>query len=133
MSIESLIYRFGRTFYVYRPTVAAKSDGTSSWSYLPKDPTLTLQGFLQPSAQSEDPFEGRANTRTTGTMYFVGDQDIRIEDEIYTTTNGTSPCWRVRGRINAGELGKTFAAPHLNMTAVDVIEVSPTLTVTVPS
>lgn len=132
MSIASLISRFGRTFHVYRPVMTDSADGTRKWAYSPGSPVLSLTGFLQPATQGEDPFQGRASSRTQGTMYFEGNQDIRIEDEIYTTTNGSSPVFRVRGVVNPGEIGNTLSALHLNMTVVEVVEVEPDATIATP-
>ena len=130
MSIASLIGRFGQTFYVIRPTVTDTGDGTKRWEFTGGSPVATLTGFFQPSSQSEDPFEGRANSRLQGTVYFEGDQDIRIEDELYTATIGSSPVFRVRGVVNPADIGTTGAAMHLNLTTVDVLQVAPPVAIT---
>jgi len=132
MSIASLISRFGRTFHVFRPAITSAADGTRLWTYSPGTPILTVRGFMQPATQAEDPFEGRANSRTSGTLYIEGANDIRIDDEIYEAATGTTSVWRVRGVVNPAELGTTGAASHLNMTVVDVVEVAPDTTVTAP-
>lgn len=133
MSISSLISKFGRTFYVFRPTMTSAADGTRLWTYSPGTPVLTVKGFMQPTAQSEDPFQGRGNSRTIGTLYLEGNQDVRIDDEIYEAATGSTSVWRVRGVVNAGEVGTTGAASHLDMTAVDVVEVAPNVTVSAPA
>lgn len=128
MSIASIVSKFGRTFYVVHPVATVETDGSTLWTYVAATPALTLTGFFQPSTQAEDPFQGRANTRTQGTIYFVGSQDIRIEDEIYTATTGATSVFRVRGVVNPGELGITNADEALNFTSVEVTLVAPTIT-----
>lgn len=133
MSIAALVSKFGRTFHVFRPTISVSEDATRKWAYSPGVPVLSIVGFFQPTAEAEDPFQSRANSRTTGTIYFEGSQDIRIEDELYEAAVGSTKVFRVRGVVNPGELGTTGAAPHLNMTTVDVVEVAPSTTVAAPA
>lgn len=126
MSIGALISRFGRTYYVHRPSITTHTDGTRRWNYDTGVSAITATGWFQPSGQSESPFEGRANSRTAGTIYFEGKLDILIEDEIYTVdVDGKTPVFRVTGLINPGLVGSSGAAPHLNMTVVDVLQVDP--------
>jgi hypothetical protein len=125
LSISSLVGRFGIDLYVYRPTLTTASDGTVVRTF--SSAAITARGFVQPTGQTQDVFEGRASSRTTGTAYFDGALDIRIEDEIYSGTSGSVTAWRVTGAVNPGEMGRTLAALHLNMTAVDVVEVEPTV------
>lgn len=125
MSISGIIGRFGIPLYVYRPTITTASDGTVVRTYA--SAAISARGFVQPSGQTQDVFEGRASSRTTGVVYFDGALDIRIEDEIYSGTSGSVTAWRVTGIVNPGEIGRSLAALHLNMTAVDVVEVEPTV------
>ena len=126
MSIGSIIARFGVTLYVYRPTITAASDGTVIRTY--SSAAVSAKGFVQPTGQSQDVFEGRASSRTAGTIYFEGAQDVRIEDEIYSGTTGSVTAWRVVGAVNPGEIGRLGGvAGYLSLTAVEVIEIEPSV------
>lgn len=127
MSIAAIIARFGIPLYVFRPTITTATDGTVVRTY--STSALSARGFVQPTGQSQDVFEGRASSRTAGTIYFEGSLDIRIEDEIYNGTTGSVTAWRVVGMVNPGEIGRlSGTASHLNLTAVEVVEVEPSVT-----
>jgi len=126
MSIEAIIDTFGRTYYVIRPTITKATDGQFSRKY--SDSAASAKGFYQPSGTSEDVFQGRQNTRTTGTVYFKGLLDIRIDDELRETNliASTSPVLRVVGAVNPGNIGSvSISQSHLSMTVVEVVEVNP--------
>lgn len=122
MSIGGIIARFGRCLFVYRPETAVGNDGQVSRSY---DREFEVRGFVQPATQSSDVAQGRANGRTSTTIYLENCADVRIDDEIHDRVTGTAKTWRVTGVTNPGELGDTGAAPHLNHTIVDCVEIEP--------
>lgn len=128
MSIESLIDTFGKVYYTIRPSISKSSDGQFVRTY---DSVVDLngaKGFYQPTGTTQDVYEGRQNTRTTGTVYFKGVLDIRIDDELRETSQQavTSPILRVVGAMNPGNLGNvTIYSSHLNMTVVEVVDVLP--------
>jgi len=122
VSIESLVSEFGTTLYLYRPTVTRSSDGRMLRTFALSS---TLTGFVQPNGQSEDTRNGRQNSRTGCTVYFSGSQDIRIEDELSSTSSGAGDRWRVTGAWNPGEVNRLGGSHRLNMTVVDAVEVAP--------
>jgi len=127
MSISSLVDRFGRLFYVIQPTYTKQTDGTIKRDYQKPSRTSAF-GWFQPSGQSGDVFEGRQNSRTTGTIYFKGAVSVAVDDEITTTeTDGVQTFfWRVVGATYPGDLiNSPLVAPHLSMTVVEVVEVDP--------
>ena len=127
MSISSLVDRFGRLFYVIQPTYTKQTDGTIKRDYQKPSRTSAF-GWFQPSGQSGDVFEGRQNSRTTGTIYFKGAVSVAVDDEITTTeTDGVQTFfWRVVGATYPGDLRNSpLVAPHLSMTVVEVVEVDP--------
>jgi len=124
LSISALVDRFGIDLYVYRPSVSTGNDGEVALSFAK---AYSARGFIQPTSQTSDVAQGRENGRTTATIYFTGSVDVRIDDEIRNAESGTYRLWRVVGAVNPGEVGVTYAAPHLSMTAVDCIEVEPEL------
>jgi hypothetical protein len=119
VSIAAIVDRMGKTLYIWRPTITRLGDGRVVRTYAK---VTEAKFFVQPSGQTGDVFEGRANTRTNGTMYAAGVLDVRIDDEIRSVASGTGRVWRVVGTLNPGEQGATSA---LSMTAVDVVEVEP--------
>ena len=126
MSIASLVQQFGTTYYRARPLTTVQTDGTVQRT---RTPVLEILGWIQPSGQTQDVYEGRMNSRTAGTMYIEGLVDVAIDDEIYTGTGGTVSTWRVSGTINPGLLDQTQIGGHpLNMTVVEVTLVEPSLT-----
>lgn len=125
MSIGGIVARFGRCLFVYRPETAVESDGRVSRSY---GREFEVRGFVQPSAQSSDVAQGRMNGRTATTIYLEGCADIRIDDEIHDRVTGSAKTWRVVGVTNPGDVGETGAAPHLNHTIIDCVEVEPEVT-----
>lgn len=126
MSIAGLISKFGRTLYQYRPTITRATDGQVVRTF--DTIQATLVGFIQPSGQTTDPAQGRANSRTSATIYFEGMVDVAPDDEFYEATTGSTDAWRVVGSTNPGYVGTTLAAPHLNMTVVQVVNVEPRVT-----
>jgi hypothetical protein len=123
LSIETLVRQFQITLHIYRPVLTVSTDGKPMRTYTFKE---TVYGFIQPSSQSSEVFEGRSNGRTSGTIYFVGATDVAIDDEIYSAKTGTALRWRVSGLVNPGEIARIFPASHrLNMTVVDVVEIAP--------
>jgi len=84
------------------------------------------------NGQSQDVFEGRMNSRTAATIYISGNQDtIEIDDELYEVgvSGGITDRWRVVGRTNPAEIGRGAGfARHLNLTVIDAVQVSPTIT-----
>lgn len=126
MSIAGLIGKFGRTLYQYRPTITRATDGQVVRTF----DTLqaTVFGFIQPSGQTTDPAQGRANSRTSATIYLEGLVDVDADDEFYESKTGSTIAWRVVGSTNPGYVGTTAAAPHLNMTVVQVVAVEPRVT-----
>lgn len=133
MSIAAIIDTFGRTLYIMSPTTTVGTDGAVVRTY-PTTPTATAKGFIQPSGQTEDVFEGRQNARTATTIYFAGVVAIGIDDLIYDVLPAAVPAsnsrvWRVTGRIVPGDVG---TSSHLCMTVCDCIEVEPDIDVTVP-
>lgn len=126
MSIASLIQQFGQTYYRGRPLVTVGTDGTVQRT---RTPVLEVFAWIQPSGQTQDVFEGRMNSRTTGTLYAEGLVDLAIDDELYTATGGTVSTWRISGATNPGLLDQTQIGGHpLNMTVVEVTLVEPQLT-----
>ena len=125
MSVGGLVARFGRCLFVYRPTTAVETDGRVSRTY---EREFEVRGFVQPASQSSDVAQGRMNGKTTTAISLEGCADIRIDDEIHDKVTGTAKTWRVTGVTNPGELGETGAAPHLNHTIVDCVEVEPEVT-----
>lgn len=122
MSVASLVARFGQTLYAYRPTTTVLSDGQVSRAYASD---IEFRGFWQPGSQTDAIAQGAAQGRTTGTIYAEGSVDVRIDDEIHDRETGTARSWRVVGVVNPGDLGRTQANPHMNFTAMDVVEVEP--------
>ncbi len=122
MSIESIIREFGVSLHIWRPTIGRATDGEITRTYAV---VSSATGFIQPSSQGQDVFEGRANSRTAGTIYFAGVVDVRIDDEIRDQSaipTGATRVWRVSGAVNPADI----AAPlRLSMTAVEVVEVEP--------
>lgn len=122
MSIESIIREFGVSLHIWRPTIGRASDGEITRTYAV---VSSATGFIQPSSQGQDVFEGRMNSRTAGTIYFAGVVDVRIDDEIRDQSaipTGATRVWRVVGAVQPADI----AAPlRLSMTAVDVVEVEP--------
>ena len=132
MSIASIVDRYGRTLYVMRPTASFASDGSVVRTY-PTTPTVTAKGFIQPSGQTSEVFEGRMNSRTTATIYFAGIVSILVDDLIYdvlpvAVPASTSRVFRVTGTIVPGDLEAT---EHLCMSVCDAVEVLPEIDVTV--
>lgn len=132
MSIAAIIDTFGRTLYIMSPTASVGSDGAVVRTY-PTTPTVTAKGFIQPSGQTEEVFEGRQNARTSATIYFAGIVTIGIDDLIYDVLPAAVPAslsrvWRVTGRIVPGDVG---SSSHLCMTVCDCVEVEPDIDVTV--
>lgn len=128
MSIESLIDTFGKTYYAARPTISKSSDGQFVRTYDSVASATGAKGFYQPTGTTQDVYEGRQNTRTTGTVYFKGLVDIRIDDELRENADevSNSPILRVVGAVNPGNLGNvTVFQSHLSMTVVEVVEVLP--------
>lgn len=121
-----MVQQFGTTYYRARPLITIQSDGTVQRS---RTPVLEIVGWIQPSGQNQDVFEGRMNSRTSGTMYVEGFVDLAIDDEIYTGTGGTVSIWRISGAVNPGLLDSTQVGGHpLNMTVVEVTLVEPSTT-----
>lgn len=128
MSIESLIDTFGKVYYTIRPSISKSSDGQFVRTYDSVADLNGAKGFYQPTGTTQDVYEGRQNTRTTGTVYFKGLLDIRIDDELRETNQPitTSPILRVVGAVNPGNLGNvTVYNSHLSMTVVEVVQVLP--------
>ena len=89
-----------------------------------------IRGMIFPTNTSGGVFEGRGNSRTGCNIYFAGQQDIRIDDEIYATFGGSTDVWRVIGAVNPAEISRSQVGDyHLNFTVVDVIMVKPKTTV----
>lgn len=126
MSIAGLIAKFGKTLYQYRPTVTRATDGQVVRTY--STIQATVVGFIQPSGQTTDPAQGRTNTRTQATIYLEGLVEVLADDEFYESNVGSTTAWRVVGATNPGYVGTTLAAPHLNMTVVQVVAVDPRVT-----
>ncbi len=124
MSIGGIIAQFGRCLFVYRPAVAVGADGQVSRSYARE---FTVTGFVQPGSQSSDVAQGRMNGRTATTIYVEGCADVEVDDEIHDRIAGTAnvKTWRVTGVTNPGLLGDTGAAPHLNHTEIECVEIEP--------
>jgi hypothetical protein len=122
LSIGGIVARFGRCLFVYRPDTSVGNDGQVARTY---EREFEIRGFVQPASQSSDIAQGRFNGRTTTTIYVDGCSDIRIDDEIHDKVSGTARTWRVTGITNPGDLGDTGAAPHLNHTIVDCVEIEP--------
>jgi hypothetical protein len=122
MSIESIIREFGVSLHIWRPTIGRASDGEITRTYAV---VSSATGFIQPSSQGQDVFEGRMNSRTAGTIYFAGVVDVRIDDEIRDQSaipTADTRVWRVTGAVKPADI----AAPlRLSMTAVEVVEVEP--------
>lgn len=132
MSIAALVDRYGRTLYVMRPTTTVTTDGTVVRSY-PTTPTVTAKGFIQPSGQTSEVFEGRMNSRTACSIYFAGVVAIEVDDLIYDVLpaalpSGTSRVFRIIGTIVPGDLNST---EYMCMTVCDAVEVLPEIDVTV--
>ena len=137
MSIESLIGKFGQSLYLWRPTITISTDGTVVRTMLYVDATgVGFRGFIQPSGQSADVFEGRQNSRTNVTIYAKGSIDARIDDEIYfvngVTTIGNTRVLRVVGKINPADLGNSLADSFLSMTVIEAVEILPTIQIQPP-
>lgn len=127
MSIGSLIARFGATLYVRRSTTTLGADGEMSLDYKQVD---VVRGWVQPASQTSEVAQGRENARTSTTIYLEGLVDVEIDDEIHDVASGTGRTWRIVGSVNPGFVGTTAAAPHLNMTSVECVEVEPTRSLT---
>ena len=132
MSIASIVDRYGRTLYVMRPTTTTATDGTVLRAF-PTTPAVTAKGFIQPSGQTSEVFEGRMNSRTTATIYFAGIVSILIDDLIYdvlpvAVPASTSRVFRVTGTIVPGDLESN---EHMCMTVCDAVEVLPEIDVTI--
>lgn len=125
MSIGGILARFGRCLFVYRPETAVGADGQVARTY---GREFEVRGFVQPSSQSSDAAQGRMNGRTATTIYVDGCADIRVDDEVHDRVTGSARTWRVVGVTNPGDVGETGAAPHLNHTIVDCVEVEPEVT-----
>jgi hypothetical protein len=52
---------------------------------------------------------------------------VEVDDEIHDRIAGTAnvKTWRVTGVTNPGLLGDTGAAPHLNHTEIECVEIEP--------
>lgn len=122
MSIASLVDRFGIDLHLYRASVTTGNDGEIALTY---SRATVVRGFIQPTSQTSDVAQGRENGRTTTTIYFSGLVDVRIDDELRSADAVPYRVWRVIGSVNPGDVGVSLAAPHLNMTAVDCVEVEP--------
>lgn len=120
MSIQGLVSRFGVQLWVYRPSLGVASDGELTRSYVA---ICCVKAFVQPSTQTSDVAQGRMQGRTAGTAYISGLVDIRVDDELRNMLTPNARNWRVTGAANPGEVGATQAAPHLNMTLVEVVEI----------
>ena len=122
MSIEAIIREFGVSLHIWRPTITRATDGEIIRAYAVSS---SATGFVQPTSESQDVFEGRANSRTAGTIYFAGVVDVAIDDEIRDQSaipTAATRVWRVVGAVNPADI----AAPsRLSMTVVDVVEVEP--------
>jgi hypothetical protein len=122
MSIEAIVREFGMSLHIWRPTIARATNGEITRTYAVSS---SATGFVQPTTQSSDVFEGRPNTRTAGTVYFAGVVDVQIDDEIRDQTaipSGDTRIWRVIGAVKPADI----AAPlRLSMTVVEVVEVEP--------
>lgn len=126
LSISGIVDRFGITLDVFRPTNGIAADGEVTLTFAS---VLQAKGFVQPSTQSSPIAQGREQGRTQTTIYFSGSVDVRIDDEIHDAASGTARTWRVVGAVNPGEVAASGAAAHLNLTAVDCIEVEPSVSV----
>lgn len=122
MSIEAIIREFGVSLHIWRPTIGRATDGEITRTYAV---VTSVTGFIQPSSQGQDVFEGRMNSRTAGTIYLSGAVDVRIDDEIRDQSaipTAATRVWRVVGAVQPADI----AAPsRLSMTTVDVVEVEP--------
>ena len=130
MSIERLIEQFGVALYLWKPTMSVAADAGAVRTY--NRVTELGKCFIQPNGQSQDVFEGRMNSRTAATIYISGNQDdIEIDDELYEVgvAGGITDRWRVVGRTNPAEIGRGAGfARHLNLTVIDAVQVSPSIT-----
>lgn len=116
MSIASLISQFGAPLTVKRPTVSVASDGQTVRTLATVGSAVS--GWFQPSAQIDEVHEGRAVTRTNGTIYFAGLVELQIEDELWDDST-PARTWRVTGRVSPGSVTTGAMA----MTAVEAVEV----------
>ena len=122
MSIESIVTEFGVGLHIWRPTITRNTDGQVIRTYAVAS---SARGFIQPTTQTGDVFEGRMNTRTAGTVFFTGSVDVRIDDEIRDQSaipTSDTRVWRVVGAVKPGDVG---VPSRLSMTVVDVVEVEP--------
>jgi hypothetical protein len=122
MSIASMISQFGILLQIRIPVYAVATDGSVTRSY---GREIEARGFIQPSGQSDQVFQGRINGRRNVTIYFEGALDISVDAEIHDSLFLPARQWRVTGTTNPGELGQSGASQHLNMTVVDAVEINP--------
>ena len=122
MSIASMISQFGMLLQVRIPVYAVETDGSVTRTY---GREFEARGFIQPSGQSDQVFQGRINGRRNATIYFEGALDISVDAEIHDSLFLPARQWRVTGTTNPAELGQSGASQHLNMTVVDAVEINP--------
>ena len=108
MSIESIIREFGVSLHIWRPTIGRATDGEITRTYAVAS---SATGFIQPSSQGQDVFEGRANSRTAGTIYFAGVVDVRIDDEIRDQSRSLSGSTICMIALGAALMLITMAGP----------------------